>query len=548
MSGGGSRRRLSRLRRRPPAATLDELQTWKLEQPLAGIHGWGLAERGLDRVEVSIDGERNTRARLFCIPRPDVGWPLASAPIAGWEAPVDLIGFEPGRSVAVTATAYAGAGAAPLGTRSMVIEPAPPMPREDPEWLETLRARASADAAPAPPAPPLRVLAVTHQLDLGGAQLYLHELLRLLLADRSIECTVLAQSDGVLREELERWGVQVHVIGQEPRVGSVYESRMRELIGLANGFRPNVALVNTTRTFPGVDLADRLGIPSLWTIHESVPVEHYPRMAWPPFDDHVRSRFIASLGLADRLVFEAEATRELYLAYAAPGATRKVDYGIDLDQVARERASLDPERLRAERGFGPRDRIVTCLGTIEPRKSQASLALAFARLAGEFPDARLVLVGDRDGDYSRALREAIGRMGGVGERVRVVDLTAETASWYAVSDCFALPSDLESLPRSILEAMAFGLPVLAADAFGVADVVGESNGVLCEPRSLGSLTAALRRVLEADRAELEGLGDGGRRTVTAAHDSRGYATALRAELERLVAGAGERLEPSTGPA
>ena len=359
---------------------------------------------------------------------------------------------------------------------------------------------------------------------------------------------MLTQSDGVIREELERWGVKVHVIGQEPRVGSVYESRMRELIGLVNGFRPNVALVNTTRAFPGVDLADRLGIPSLWTIHESVPVEHYPRMAWPPFDDHVRSRFIASFGLADRLVFEAEATRQLYLPYAAPDATRKVDYGIDLDQVARERASLDPVRLRAELGFGPDERIVTCIGTIEPRKAQATLALAFARLAGEFPDARLALVGDRDGPYSRALRRAIGRMGGAGERIRVVGLTAETSSWYALSDCFALPSDLESVPRSILEAMAFGLPVLAADAFGVGDVVDESNGVLCEPRSLGSLTAALRTVLAADDAELERLGEAGGRAVAATHDSRGYATALRAELERLAAGAGERPEPTRGPA
>ena len=548
MQGSAFQDRLNRLRQRRGAAFLDELQTWGLRQPVSGIHGWGLAERGLGRVEVSIDGERTTRARLFSIPRPEVGWDAPSAPISGWEAPIDLVGLEPGREVEVRTVASGVGWRSELGTRRMVIQGPPEVPGFDPRWLETLRARSIADAMPHVRGRRLRLLAFTHQLDLGGAQLYLDELLRRLLADGEIECTVFAQADGELRERLEAGGVEVHIAGQEPRVGSVYESRMRELVLLANRFEPDLVLANTTLAFPGIDLAERLGLPSIWAIHESVPVEHQPYMNWPLLDDHVRSRFFEALRTTDRLVFETDATADLYRDYAGPSNLTRIDYGIDLAALAAERADLDRERLRAERGLGDRDRLIVCMGTIEPRKAQASLALAFARIASRFPGARLALVGDRDTPYSRALREAVTRMGPRGRQIEVVPVTADTSSWYELADAFALPSDLESMPRSILEAMAFELPVLAADAFGVGEVVDESNGVLCEPRCLDSLAAALERLLALERGRLAELGAGGARTVASGHDSSGYTSAYRALIEELVAERSATDEPAPDPA
>ena len=399
------------------------------------------------------------------------------------------------------------------------------------------RAAASVDGPRSTEDGETRIAVFTHQLDLGGAQLYLHELLRQLVAVPNLTFAAFAQSDGPLAAELELWGIPVHITGQEPRRDSIYEARMSELLPRVAEFAPDVVLVNTSVAFWGVDVAERLGLPSIWTIHESVPVEHYPRLVWPPLDEHLRDRFVAALGTADRVVFEAEATRELYSDYLADGAAVLSAYGIDLAMIDAERRDIDREALRAQLGIGGDERVVLCMGTIEPRKAQAPLAFAFARLAEAYPASRLVLVGDNGSAYARALRDAVARMPLAAGRIEVVPTSSRTSEWYEVADAFALPSDLESMPRSILEAMAFELPVLAADAFGVTEVVVDGdNGIVCEPRCLGSLISALDRLLALPAGELADLGRGGAATVRPHRDSSGYARDYLRLFEELLPG------------
>jgi D-inositol-3-phosphate glycosyltransferase len=538
-------------RRTGPAAAFDGAHDAPPRPPVAGFHGWALAERGIDRVELTLDNGTETRARLFASPRPDLAARERepSAPLAGWEAAVELDGLEPGSVFTVAASAVAAGERLPLGELELEVAERDPLPAGDPSWLELLAERAARAPAPALDEGELRVAVFTHQLDLGGAQLYLQELLRQLVDVPNLTCTVFAQVDGPLAAELERWGVRVHITGQEPRRGSIYESRMSELLPFVGAFRPNVALVNTSVAFWGVDVAARLGLPSIWTIHESVPVEHYPQMVWPPFDEHVHGRFIAALASADRVVFEAEATHDLYRDYLTEGAAVRSAYGIDLAAVDAERRKLDRESLRAGLGIDPGERVILCMGTIEPRKAQASLAFAFARLAHEHPASRLVLVGDPGSEYARALRAAVARMTLPPGRIEIVPVSARTSEWYEIADVFALPSDLESMPRSILEAMAFELPVLAADAFGITEIVADRvNGLVCEPRCLESLTATLRRLLALSRAELAGLGSGASETVRPARDSSGYARAYLALLEELTGERRRALSTAAEPA
>jgi glycosyltransferase involved in cell wall biosynthesis len=193
-----------------------------------------------------------------------------------------------------------------------------------------------------------------------------------------------------------------------------------------------------------------------------------------------------------------------------------------------------PPRLRSERGIAEDETLILSVGTIEPRKAQAGLAFAFARLLDEHPRARLALVGDQGTTYSRAVGEAVARIG-AGDRIEVVPVTPETSRWYAMADAFALVSDLESLPRSIMEAMAFDLPVLGTDAWGIPELVADGEtGILCEPRCLDSLTSALRKLLSMERSELAKLGRAGGRSVRATRDSAGYGRAYRELIDELV--------------
>ena len=111
---------------------------------------------------------------------------------------------------------------------------------------------------------------------------------------------------------------------------------------------------------------------------------------------------------------------------------------------------------------------------------------------------------------SAAQLEAWGRLPGV----KWLGPTDDMASVLAQVDCVVLPSYREGLPRSLLEAGAMGLPVVATDVPGCRHVVKDGvNGLLCEVRSAASLREAMARILAMTAEERERLGANGRRVV-----------------------------------
>lgn len=85
---------------------------------------------------------------------------------------------------------------------------------------------------------------------------------------------------------------------------------------------------------------------------------------------------------------------------------------------------------------------------------------------------------------------------------------------YAQVDCVVLPSYREGLPRSLLEAGAMGLPVVATDVPGCRQVVKDGwNGYLCEAQSSESLVGAMRKVLTMRESGRRDLGCNGRALV-----------------------------------
>ncbi len=105
---------------------------------------------------------------------------------------------------------------------------------------------------------------------------------------------------------------------------------------------------------------------------------------------YVMHRASTSLGHAERAVFEADATRELYERYLMPGAGEMLPYGVDFDEIDRYRAANDRDAARSTLDVDEDSIVVLCLGTIEPRKAQVMLTQAFAGVDVD-RDVRLVL-------------------------------------------------------------------------------------------------------------------------------------------------------------
>jgi glycosyltransferase involved in cell wall biosynthesis len=151
-------------------------------------------------------------------------------------------------------------------------------------------------------------------------------------------------------------------------------------------------------------------------------------------------------------------------------------------------------------------------GEIARHKGVFGLAQAFARVADELPELRLIYAGTGSGvEETRRLIEQF-RLGG---RVKFTGwLQAERKrATLAGATIFVLPSYVEGMPMALLEAMSFGLPVIATPVGGVPEIVThEHDGLLVPAGDINALAAAIAR-LTTEPELRERLGRAARETV-----------------------------------
>lgn len=156
--------------------------------------------------------------------------------------------------------------------------------------------------------------------------------------------------------------------------------------------------------------------------------------------------------------------------------------------------------------------LISWVGRFVPEKGLTYLLEAMQKVVKEHPSARLVMCGD--GIARTECMHLTARLGLV-DRVSFpgrLDRT-ELAELLARTTVFAFPSLSEGLPRSVLEAMASGVPVVASDIPGIGEVITDGNdGLLVSPRDSDSLAAAILRVLR-DSDLVKQLGENARRTA-----------------------------------
>ncbi|MGH3812849.1 MAG: glycosyltransferase family 4 protein, partial [Pseudonocardiaceae bacterium] len=156
-----------------------------------------------------------------------------------------------------------------------------------------------------------------------------------------------------------------------------------------------------------------------------------------------------------------------------------------------------------------------CVGSVTPTKGQDLLIDALAAVADLPWSCDLVGPLRRDPAYVAAVRCSIERHG-LGERIRLTGprTGAQLAAAYAAADLLVLPSRVESYGMVLTEALARGIPVLAAAVDGVPEPLGYDPdggvpgvgvpGIVVPPADVTALAAALRRWL-GEPALREGL-------------------------------------------
>ncbi len=188
-----------------------------------------------------------------------------------------------------------------------------------------------------------------------------------------------------------------------------------------------------------------------------------------------------------------------------PARVHFVPNGVDLARFASGAAHTWP-------GEGP---VIGTVAALRPEKNLGRLLHAFARATACRP-ARLVVVGA--GPEHAALQGLAATLG-IADRVHWAGHQPDPAPLLRGFDVYALSSDTEQMPISLLEAMATGLPVAATDVGDVAAILPPAQRPWVTPLRDDALGDALGALLD-DAGLRRTLGEANRARVAEAYDER----------------------------
>jgi 1,2-diacylglycerol 3-alpha-glucosyltransferase len=239
------------------------------------------------------------------------------------------------------------------------------------------------------------------------------------------------------------------------------------------------------------------GVPLVFTYHTRL--EFYAH--YLPFEQRLVRRVLAArtrafAQAADLVIAPTDAARRALLEIGVRRPVRVLPSPVDLERF---RAGRRREEIRARLGAGPADPLILVAGRLAPEKNPGLALEVAAALPERF---RLAFVGE--GSLRQRLEAQAQRLG-VDGRVCFTGALAPAAmpDAYAAADMLLFPSLSESQGLVLVEAMAAGLPIIAADSPQTREVLAEA-GQVAPPRP-EALAAAIVTVaaLPPDKSAIQ---------------------------------------------
>lgn len=154
--------------------------------------------------------------------------------------------------------------------------------------------------------------------------------------------------------------------------------------------------------------------------------------------------------------------------------------------------------------------VIGAVGRFIPAKDYPCLLRAVAELRRRDYDVRLNILGD--GPEFASMRQMVTELG-LKPTVDMPGLVTDMDHWYRQCDAYVISSKREGLPVALLEAMAYGLPVVATDVGAIAGTVCDGEGgLVVPPGDPDRLADALARLIDDEDLRMR-LGQGARRRV-----------------------------------
>lgn len=203
-------------------------------------------------------------------------------------------------------------------------------------------------------------------------------------------------------------------------------------------------------------------------------------------------RVLASISNGIVLVSEAEKQHALQLGLPA-SKLHVIPNGLE------KQAQSSREAVRKRVGISQRAVCVGFVGRLVPQKAPERLIRAFALIAQNNPDARLVMLGD--GPLQAELYQLAGQLG-IGQQTSWLE-GENGAAFMPALDMFVMPSLYEAFPYVLIEAANAGLPIIATPVGGTDEVLSDQvNGFVVGHDDARALSAALEQLIQEPQLRL----------------------------------------------
>ena len=373
-------------------------------------------------------------------------------------------------------------------------------------------------AAPAEPRVPLRVLMLRGVDGAGGGADKI-----ILRNAQHVDSRRIQMSLVFLRHEqdahfdLDRRAAANQLDYHEVRHRGPWDRRVySKLLQLTRSLRPDILHAHEYKAnYFARRLARELNVPVMSTAHGWTGDSWRERWLYYPADKRQLRHFDAVVAVSTQIA------GELIQHGAAPQRVHVLLNGVDPDRYQRDPALRT--QVRQSLGFQDNHCVLGAVGRAESQKRFDLLLQAFARLARERPELRLVIAGD--GSLLAALR-AQARELRVDDRVLILGHCPHMLEVYHAFDIFAQTSDYEGTPTVIVEAMALRIPIVATDVGGTCELVTHGqHALLVPPQNETEWCNAVRQTMDDPLATLQ--------RISAARERVEQVLSFKRRLERL---------------
>ena len=311
----------------------------------------------------------------------------------------------------------------------------------------------------------------------GGEQQTLY-LLRSLI-DRRISCHLVCQAESPMAQKALEAGIEVFPIAMRGEVDLPASLRIRKLI-TRHGY--DIVHSHTSHAHTLAFFAS-LGCRTCRLVTRRVDFSIF------------RNRFLPINGIKYRFM------ADYYIAISHQIKQVMVNDGIAADRIFVAHSGIDPQRFARVAGnhlvdefnLKPAERVVINVAHLAGHKGQKYLVGAIPHVLAAIPNVRFFIIGK--GELMSEL-QALSVSLGIGHALTFTGFRNDVGAFYKIADLFVMSSVQEGLGTAILDALALGIPVVAANAGGIPEVIKDGEtGRLVEAANPQALAKGIIEML-----------------------------------------------------